>query len=327
MKRLKAAVIGAGYLGRFHAEKYAALPEVELVAVVDIVEARAQELASRYGARAATDFRTLSGEIEMASVVVPTDAHCPIACALLGSGVHVLVEKPMAASLAEADRMIELARQGRLVLQIGHLERFNPALLALRGILGEPLFIESHRIAAFSPRGLEVSVVLDLMIHDIDIILNIVKSPVTAIRPTGLPVLSGEVDIAHARLEFANGCVANVTASRVSREPLRKIRVFQRDGYISIDYLGRRVAVCRREPGPDGFRITTEEMGFEKQDALLMEIQAFVQAVRDGTAPAVSGEEGRAALRVALAISAAIGAEEASFRARGVLVPEIPATP
>lgn len=198
----------------------------------------------------------------------------------------------MAASLAEADRMIDLARRAGLVLQIGHLERFNPALLALGGVLNQPLFIESHRIAAFGPRGLEVSVVLDLMIHDIDIILNIVKSPVTAIRPTGLSVLSGEVDIAHARLEFASGCVANVTASRVSREPLRKIRVFQRDGYISIDYLCRKVAVCRREGDPEGFRIATEDLCFDSEDMLLMEIQAFVQAVREGTPAAVTGRTG-----------------------------------
>ncbi len=317
-------MIGAGYLGRFHAEKYAALPEVELVAVVDVDEGRAEALASMHGARGATDVRELLGEVQIASVVVPIGAHFPIACALLGSGVHVLVEKPMAASLAEADHMIELARRAGLVLQIGHLERFNPALLALGGILNQPLFIESHRIAAFGPRGLEVSVVLDLMIHDIDIILNIVKSPVTAIRPTGLPVLSGEVDIAHARLEFASGCVANVTASRVSREPLRKIRVFQRDGYVSIDYLSRRVTVCRRVGGPEGFRITTEGLDFEKQDALLMEIQSFVQAVREGTPAAVTGEEGRAALAVALAISEAIRDQEAAFRARGVFVPENP---
>ena len=317
-------MIGAGYLGRFHAEKYAALPEVELVAVVDVDLGRAEALASMYGARGARDSRALIGEVDLASVVVPTEVHFPIACALLGAGVHVLVEKPMAASLWEADHMIDLARRAGLVLQIGHLERFNPALLALDGVLHQPLFIESHRIAAFGPRGLEVSVVLDLMIHDIDIILNIVKSPVVAIRPTGLPVLSRDVDIAHARLEFASGCVANVTASRVGREPLRKVRVFQRDGYVSIDYLCRRVAVCRREGGPGGFRITTEDLHFEKQDALRMEIQTFVQAVREGTPATVTGEEGRAALQVALAISEAIRDQEAAFRARGVFVPEDP---
>lgn len=324
MKRLKAAVIGAGYLGRFHAEKYAALPEVELVAVVDVDLGRAEALASKHGARGARDSRALIGEVDLASVVVPTEVHFPIACALLGAGVHVLVEKPMAASLWEADHMIDLARRAGLVLQIGHLERFNPALLALDGVLNQPLFIESHRIAAFGPRGLEVSVVLDLMIHDIDIILNIVKSPVVAIRPTGLPVLSRDVDIAHARLEFASGCVANVTASRVGREPLRRVRVFQRDGYVSIDYLCRKVAVCRREGGPGGFRITTEDLRFEKQDALRMEIQAFVQAVREGTPATVTGEDGRAALAVALAISEAIRDQEAAFRARGVFMPEDP---
>lgn len=310
MKPVRAAVIGAGYLGRFHAEKYAALPEVELVAVVDLDPARAAEIAARYGARACRDYREVFGAVDLVSVVVPSPGHYEIARACLEVGLHCLVEKPMTQTLAEADHLIALARHSGLVLQVGHLERFNPALLALRGVLGRPLFIESHRIARFQPRGSEVSVVMDLMIHDIDIILNMVQAEVTAIRPKGFAVLTEEVDIAHARLEFADGCVANVTASRVSRDPLRKIRVFQSDAYISIDYLASRLTIARRIADPQGrrqaFSITTEEREFERGDALLMEIRAFAQAVRNGTRPLVSGEDGRRALEIALAIGGAI---------------------
>ncbi|MGH8472728.1 MAG: Gfo/Idh/MocA family protein, partial [Gammaproteobacteria bacterium] len=216
MQRLRAAVIGAGYLGRFHAQKYAALPDVDLCAVVDLIEERALEVAAPSQAQALTDYRRILDVVDVASVVVPPESHYAVAKDCLAAGVHVLVEKPMTRTLAEADELIALARRQGLVLQVGHLERFNPALLALRGILHQPMFIESHRIASFQPRGAGVSVVMDLMIHDIDIILNIVASAVAAIRPMGLSVLTAEVDIANARLEFADGCIANVTASRVS---------------------------------------------------------------------------------------------------------------
>jgi len=310
MQRLRAAVIGAGYLGRFHAQKYAALPDVDLCAVVDLIEERALEVAAPSQAQALTDYRRILDVVDVASVVVPPESHYAVAKDCLAAGVHVLVEKPMTRTLAEADELIALARRQGLVLQVGHLERFNPALLALRGILHQPMFIESHRIASFQPRGAGVSVVMDLMIHDIDIILNIVASEVAAIRPMGLSVLTAEVDIANARLEFADGCVANVTASRVSHSPLRKIRIFQRDCYLSIDYLEHKVTIARRERDraseTGAMRIVTEEKNIERADALLLELQGFVHAVINKTPPVVSGEDGRRALAVALAITGAI---------------------
>jgi predicted dehydrogenase len=223
------------------------------------------------------------------------------------NGIHVLLEKPITQTIAEADELIRLAEQHRLVLQVGHLERFNPAVLALQGVLNNPLFIESHRLAPFKPRGTDVNVVLDLMIHDIDILLSLVRHPITTINSVGLPVLSGEVDIANARLQFANGCVANVTASRASRETMRKIRIFQKDAYIAIDYQNRSIAIYKRQPGanlipglPDIF---VEERSFAQSDALRDEIDAFVSAVANGTPPVVSGEDGKRALDVAMQIS------------------------
>ncbi|MGH8582905.1 MAG: Gfo/Idh/MocA family oxidoreductase [Gammaproteobacteria bacterium] len=317
MARLRAAVIGAGYLGRFHAEKYAVLEDTVLTAVVDPIAERARGLAVSHGARAYTDHLSVLDRIDLASIVVPTEAHFEIARACLEAGVHVLIEKPMTRTVEEADALIRIARQRGLVLQVGHLERFNPALQALAGTLKKPLFIESHRIASFQPRGTDVSVVLDLMIHDIDIVLTMVKSELSAIRAVGVPVLSPEVDIANARLEFQDGCVANVTASRVSHSPMRKVRVFQADAYISIDYQERTIAIARREADPAaepyGFRIVQEARSFEHSDPLGLELRAFATSVRDGTAPVVSGEDGRRALQVALAVGEGI---EATARAR-----------
>ncbi len=317
MPQLRAAVIGAGYLGRFHAEKYAVLEDTALTAVVDPIPERARGLAESFGARAYADHLSVLDRIDLASIVVPTEAHFEVARALLEAGIHVLIEKPMTRTLEEADVLIRIARQRGLVLQVGHLERFNPALRALEGTLKEPLFIESHRIASFQPRGTDVSVVLDLMIHDIDIVLTMVKSELSAIRAVGVPVLSPEVDIANARLEFRDGCVANVTASRVSHSPVRKVRVFQSDAYISIDYQERAIAIARREADPAakpyGFRIVQEARSFEQSDPLGLELRAFVTSVRDGTAPLVSGEDGRRALQVALAVGEGI---EATARAR-----------
>lgn len=307
MATLRAAVIGVGYLGRFHAQKYAALADVELVAVVDNDVQRAAEVAAEVGCAALSDYRDLLGKIDIASVVVPTQYHFAVARDILASGCHLLLEKPITQTVAEADELIALAAQSGLVFQVGHLERFNPAIMALKGVLKEPQFIESHRLAPFKPRGTDVNVVLDLMIHDIDIILSMVNSPVKLINSVGVPVLSDEVDIANARIQFENGCVANVTASRASRESMRKIRIFQPDAYISIDYQERKIAVCRKGEGgipiPGLPNIGLEERRFDQGDTLMEEIRAFVDSVRNGTPPVVSGEAGKRALEVALAIS------------------------
>jgi predicted dehydrogenase len=307
MAELRAAVIGVGYLGRFHAQKYRDHMGVTLAGVVDASPERAAEVASEAGCPAFTDYRQLFGQVDLVSIAVPTQYHHAVAKECLEHGIHVLLEKPITQTVAEADELIRIAADRKLVLQVGHLERFNPAVMALQGILDNPLFIESHRLAPFKPRGTDVNVVLDLMIHDIDILLSLVGHPITTINSVGVPVLSGEVDIANARLQFANGCVANVTASRASRETMRKIRIFQKDAYFSIDYQNRTIAIFRRQPGanqipglPD---IVMEERRFEQSDALRDEVAAFITAVRDGTPPVVSGEDGKRALEVAMQIN------------------------
>ena len=307
MTGLRAAVIGVGYLGRFHAQKYRDHANVALMGVADVSPERATEVAAEVGCPAFTDYRELFGQVDLVSIAVPTQYHHAVAKDCLAHGIHVLLEKPITQTIAEADELIQLANERSLVLQAGHLERFNPAVKALKGVLKNPLFIESHRLAPFKPRGTDVNVVLDLMIHDIDILLSLVDHPITTVNSVGVPVLSGEVDIANARLQFANGCVANVTASRASRETLRKIRIFQQDAYIAIDYQNRSIAIYRRQPGanlvpglPD---IAVEERTFPQGDALRDEIDAFAAAVRDGTPPVVSGEDGKRALEVAMQIT------------------------
>jgi predicted dehydrogenase len=307
MSRLRAGVIGVGYLGRFHAQKYAALENVDLVGIADVSRERAEEVAAEVGTTAFTDYRELLAQVDLVSIVVPTQHHFPVAKECLEAGCHILLEKPVTQTVAEADELIRMATERRLVFQVGHLERFNPAILALRGVLKNPLFIESHRLAPFKPRGTDVNVVLDLMIHDIDIILNMVPSTVKVVNSVGVPVLSNEVDIANARLQFENGCVANVTASRASREAMRKIRIFQADAYISIDYQERKIAIFRKGgeglPIPGLPNVTMEEKSFEQGDALLAEIRAFIDAVGTGTAPPVTGEDGKRALELALQIN------------------------
>ncbi len=305
-------MIGVGYLGRLHAQKYAALDGVNLVAVADADPQRARQVAAELGTRPVDDFRTLlAGEIHLASIVVPTERHFEVAQACLEGGVHVLVEKPMTETLAQAQALQALAERRGLTLQVGHLERFNPAFLAAREIVREPVFIESHRLAPFKPRGTDVAVTLDLMIHDIDLILDLVASPVTEVRASGAPVLTDEIDIGNARIEFANGCVANVTASRVSQKAMRKLRIFQPDAYVTVDTLEHRLTVARREPragaGEGGPPIRVEERQFEQPDPLAAEIRDFVTCVREGRRPAVGGAEGRRALEVALAITRAMG--------------------
>ena len=315
--RLRTAVIGVGYLGRFHAEKYAANPAAELVAVADVDPARARAVAAALGVVAVTDYRALAGRIDCASVAVPTQLHHAVACDLLDAGVDVLVEKPLTTTVDEGKALLELAvRRGR-VLQVGHLERFNPAIRALDGIVREPRFIECHRLAPFTERGTDVDVVLDLMIHDLDVILSMMPSPLRSVEAVGVPVLTNSVDIANARLRFANGGIANVTASRVSLKRERKLRIFQPDAYLSVDYGERRVLICRREPGPDGLpALSLEEREVPEADALGSEIDAFLSAVRERETPPVTGWDGLRALEVAHVILESLETESRAAQAR-----------
>ena len=306
MKKLRTAVIGVGYLGRFHAEKYAQIDKAELVAVVDTDAQRAAELADRLGARGIADYRDILNDVDAVSVVVPTQHHFEVARAFLEMGVHVLLEKPITNTLKEADELIRLAREKGAVLQVGHLERFNPVIMALDGIITKPGFIESIRIAPFKPRGTDVNVVLDLMIHDIDIIQSIVRSPVERVNSIGAPVFTDEEDIANARILFQNGCVANVTSSRISFKSERRMRIFQHDAYISVDFQNKKLAVFRKgdkamiDGMPD---IRMEEKCFDQGDALKSEIESFLEAVITGKPPVVTGEDGRWALETALMIN------------------------
>jgi len=304
-EKIRTAVIGVGYLGQFHAEKYAQLENAELVAVVDLDRERAAQVAEKVGARSCSDFREILGQVDAVSIVVPTQAHYEVAKAFLEKGVHVLLEKPITTTLAEADELIRIAAATKAVFQVGHLERFNPAVLALDGVVSKPGFIESIRIAPFKPRGTDVNVVLDLMIHDIDIIQNIVGSKPEQINSIGTPVFSEEEDIANARIQFANGCIANVTASRISLKSERKMRIFQPDAYISVDFQNKTFAVFRKGDGemfPGVPNITKEEHSFGQTDALKSEIEAFLDSIATGKPPVVSGEDGRQALETALKI-------------------------
>lgn len=316
MGAVKVGVVGIGYLGKFHAEKYAHLPEAELVGVVDSNLDRAREAAARFQVPAYDDYRMLLGTAQAVSIVVPTPLHYEIAREFLQRGVDVLLEKPMTTTLAQADDLIAIARAQGLILQVGHLERFNAALLAIKDVVKKPLFIESHRIAPFKERGIEVDVILDLMIHDIDIILTLVNAPVTAIHAVGVPVLTSTTDIANVRLQFATGCIANVTASRISAKEMRKIRIFQNDAYLSIDFAAQEVDVFRKISNPDAEgipNITYENIDIEQGDSLAQEIKAFLHAVRDRQQPEVPGEAGRNALKVALEIVEQIKANQAVF--------------
>lgn len=306
MNRLRCAVIGVGYLGKFHAQKYAMLPDCELVAVADNNLETARGVAEVSNTSAVADYRDLLGQVDAVSIAVPTNLHYRIARDFLESGAHVLVEKPMTVTLEEADELIRIAGANDLRLMIGHLERFNSALLGLDLTQGKPLFIESHRLAPFNPRANDVSVVLDLMIHDIDIILDIVDSEVERIDANGVTVLTGDTDIANARLSFKNGCVANVTASRVSLKVERKMRMFMPNCYVSVDFQNRVLTRHRkgeREMFPGIPEIISEESVFANGDALLEEIRHFVECIQQRREPLVSGTAGRRALATATEIT------------------------
>jgi len=302
-KKTKVAVIGVGALGQHHARIYSEMEEAELVSVVDADLKRAQEIAQKFHCRADSDLSTLFGKIDAASVVVPTSAHHDVAKALLERGVHLLLEKPISSTLAEADDLIAFAKRSGATLQVGHIEQFNAGLLMLKEHLTHPRFIECHRVSPFSPRGTDVHVILDLMIHDIDIILSLVPSELKEIRAAGSPVLTPQIDIANVRLAFSDGCVANITASRVSQERLRKIRIFQPDTYFSLDYTHQEMKVYRRRYKEDGSpHITIDSLSTKKEEPLKAELTSFLKAVQAGDAPRVSGEDGRRALDVALQI-------------------------
>ncbi len=310
MKKLRVAVIGVGHLGKFHAQKYASLDDCELMGVADVDSNVAERVAESFATVAYSDYRKLLGSVDAVSIVVPARHHFPIARDALASGAHVLVEKPITTLVQDAKTLVDLAKSHGRVLQVGHLERFNPAVLALDGQLQHPLFVESDRIAPYNPRGTDVSVVLDLMIHDIDLILDLVDAPVDQIDASGAPILTQDIDIANARLRFRNGCVANVTASRVGAKVESKLRLFQADAYFSVDLRAKRLGIRRKGPakGPDGVpEILVDDRSFEQGDALMTEIRHFVDCARNNTAPLVSGEIGMRALETAMEISRQLG--------------------
>ena len=309
MKMIKAGVIGVGYLGRFHAQKYAAMEGVHLVGVADIDQQKARGVAGECGCRPYDDHRALLQEVDAVSIVVPTSLHHRIATDCIDAGVDILLEKPMTVTLAEADDLIRRCEEKGLVLQVGHLERFNPALLAMEPYLTLPVFIESNRLSTFKNRGVDVDVVLDLMIHDIDIILHIIKSPLKSIQTVGAPVITTTTDIANARLMFENGATANVTASRISRDNMRIMRIFQPYSYINVDFAKRTfmTLTVTDEILDSGMpREDIQIRTFEAGDALRSEIEDFIQHVSNRTRPVVSGHEGRRALDVALQVMAQI---------------------
>jgi predicted dehydrogenase len=306
VSEIRAAVIGVGYLGKFHAQKYSELKISKLLAVVDKEFNSAQEVAADVGCAAYTDYHDLLGKVDAVSIVVPTDYHYEIAADFLKHNAHVLVEKPITTNIEQADQLIELAKSNNRILQVGHLERFNPAIVAIKKEISEIRFIESHRLAPYNPRGTDVSVILDLMIHDIDIILDMVNSEVEKIDASGTPVLSNDIDIANARIIFKNGCVANVTASRVSNKTDRKMRIFQNDAYLSIDFQNQELAIYRKGDGemyPGVPNIDIQKETFDKSDALRAEIDHFLKCIVTNSTPKVTGQDAKRALQTAIQIS------------------------
>ena len=300
--KIKVAVIGVGYLGEHHARIYSAMNDVDLVGVVDANQARADEIAAKYSTKAYYDYRELPGDVQAVSIAVPTVLHHRVSLDFIKHNIDVLIEKPVTTTIDEADSLIKEARERGVLLQVGHIERFNSAYKNLLNYVRRPGFIETHRLGPYVGRGIDVDVILDLMIHDIDIILSIVRSDVVDVRASGVPVLTNNIDMANARLEFSNGCVANLTASRVSRERVRKIRIFQADTYITVDYAQQSMGIYRRIIENNIPKITGEDTKLEKEEPLLSELASFINAVRNRSTPAVTGEDGREALRIAIRI-------------------------
>jgi predicted dehydrogenase len=301
---LRIAVIGVGHLGKHHARILASLPGVELVAVVDTNRARAEEIAAAHGTRALFDARDLDGRVDAVTVAVPTAIHRDIALPFLDGGIAALVEKPLARSLAEADELIAAARRSDAILAVGHTERFNPAVAAAQPLLTDPRFIEVHRLGTFPERSLDIDVVFDLMIHDLDVVLSLVASEVAAVDAVGVPVLTSRVDIANARLRFVNGCIVNLTASRISRDRVRKIRFFQPAAYVSIDYAAQKLEIYRLETGSGPApAIHGGDVAVENDEPLRLELADFADAIVSRRPPRVTGEQGRRALELAQQIT------------------------
>lgn len=306
MKRIRTAVVGVGYLGKYHAEKYATLPQSELVAICDINLDHAKENADKYDVAFVQDYKSLLGQVDAVSISVPTPLHHQVASFFLDNGIHTLIEKPIATTLEEADDLIARSKRSGAMIQVGHLERFNNAIKGLSDVLTMPRFIESVRTSRFKLRGSDVNVILDVMIHDIDIIQSLVKSEITDIRANGASVVSNFIDLATARIEFANGCAANVSASRVSLKTQRQLRIFQPESYIALDLDRKRLAIHRKgskEMFPGIPEITREHKRFDKGDALLDQIDSFLNSIIYQTQPVVSGEDGRQALKTAIDIT------------------------
>jgi len=306
MDLIKVVVVGVGSLGSRHARIYSELPGVELVGVLDTDRERTEEIATQYDCQAFLTLEEIPSSVEAISIVVPTDRHYEVAGGLMNRGYHLLIEKPITDDVSHARELLRLAEKSNLLLQVGHVERFNPGILEIEKIVKEPRFIECHRNAPFQPRGTEVGVVLDLMIHDLDIILYLVSSPVASLEAVGATILSKHEDIANARIKFKSGCIANITTSRVSPAKMRKIRIFQDDAYISLDYMAQTAQIYRKEAG----RIIIDELPIPRGEPLKLELESFVEAVRLGGKPQVPAEGSLAALEVAVAVTEEVAKSE-----------------
>ena len=302
-KKIKVGVVGIGHLGNYHLQKYQKIESSEIIAVADMFPDRAQKAAEIYKCEAFADYRAMIGHVDAVSVAVPTIDHYKIAKDFLAAGIDVLIEKPICATLEEADELIKIAEKKKLVLQVGFVERFNPAVMALEKVIQKPLFIESHRLHPFFERGTDVDVILDLMIHDLDIIIKFVNSSITSVEAVGVPILSDKIDIANARISFASGCVANVTASRISSKTMQKVRFFGVEGYHSVDCQKREILSLGKEKNESGqLQILQNNIEVGSHDPLEEEIRAFVDAVINRSNPLISGEDARKSLALAMEI-------------------------
>jgi predicted dehydrogenase len=317
MTPLRAGVIGVGHLGQHHARLYASLPRAHLVGVVDQSIERAQTIADRHGARVFRTAEDLLPHVDVVSVAVPTSGHYAVAKTCLQAGKHVMVEKPIAVTPAEAQELVELAKHRGCCLQVGHSERFNPVMALMRPHIGRPVFVECHRLSSFSERGTDVDVVMDLMIHDLDLVLSLNPGPIEEVRAAGVAVLSSSIDIANARIQFQSGCVANLTSSRVSTNKMRRLRLFQRDNYVSIDFQTRQGMICRRNiKAGERPTVEVEQLQGGDEEPLKLQLESFLHAVGTGTRPVVSGEDGAAAVSVAHQVLQAIETFAARHGAR-----------